>query len=221
MQLARGILRKDMDMIVYVHLDSMAFIASWIIDRANQTLAGTRVSFCCPLLIIEIFDTDRSFLIGKCHEVGNSSFRCVCQVGWEGTHCQMEENYCHNATCQNRGSCRSLFRSYRCECLGHSYSGDHCEITAWKIVINQMVSKSFGYVAIIAISAVVVFIVVMDALKYGLGIDPVERERELHRQERRAKRRRPPVIEQFIYVNKPTTPRPSSKQIPDVEQIVV
>ena len=150
-------------------------------------------------------------MIGQCHEGSNSSFRCACREGWTGGQCQTKEDYCRNITCQNQGMSRSLFRSYRCECLGHSYFGELCQSTAWETTVHQTVSKSFGFVAIIAISTVVTFVIVMDALKYGLGIDPVERERERGRQEKQAKRRRPPVIEQFIYVHKSPTPESSSQ----------
>lgn len=64
-----------------------------------------------------------------------------------------------------------------------------------------MVSKSFAYIGIVAMVSVVIFIVVMDILKYCFGIDPVREERERLRRERQIKRHTP-VIQRFIYVNK-------------------
>ncbi len=95
---------------------------------------------------------------------------------------EIKFDFCFNATCQNNGVCRPLLLNYRCECLGDSYSDRHCEITATKIIIYKIVSKSFAYVAIIAIVSVAMFIVIMDILKYCFGIDPVDEERErMHR----------------------------------------
>jgi hypothetical protein len=53
----------------------------------------------------------------------------------------------------------------------------------------------------------VMFIVIMDVLKYGFGIDPVEKERERIRRKKMEKKRKP-VIQRFIYVNAP----PSSEE---------
>ena len=65
----------------------------------------------------------------------------------------------------------------------------------------KFVSKSFAYIAIIAMTSVAMFIVIMDILKYCFGIDPVENERERMRREKDARRRKRPVIERFTYVN--------------------
>jgi hypothetical protein len=112
------------------------------------------------------------------------------------------DNYCEDDKCENNGVCRPLFRDYRCECLGDSFSGERCEIVAIKIKIYRIVSKSFAYVAIIALIIVAMFIVIMDILKYCFGIDPVEIERERMRRQKQAKKRKP-FIQRFIYVNAP------------------
>jgi hypothetical protein len=97
-------------------------------------------------------------------------------LGWEGIYCERKVNYCQNVTCQNRGVCRPLFRNYTCEYFGKSFSGRHCEITASSIVVHQMACKSFGYIAIFALITVFMFVVIMDVLKYGFGIDPTREE---------------------------------------------
>ena len=63
-------------------------------------------------------------------------------------------------------------------------------------MIRQYVSKGFGYAGILAIASVMIFVIVMDVLKYGFGIDPVESERQLMRQERelRARQKKKPVV---------------------------
>ena len=105
-------------------------------------------------------------------------------------------DYCHNVTCQNRGVCRRLLLGYQCECLAGSYSGRHCEIVAQRVVIFKIVSKSFAYVAIIAMSTVAAFVIIMDLLKYGFGIDPVRKEREeiLKKKKPKPKQKKIPVI---------------------------
>ena len=113
-------------------------------------------------------------------------------------------NFCDNHTCMNRGVCRPLIHNYTCECLGDSYFGPHCEFTATRIKILKIVSKSVACIAIIFMVSVATFIVVMDILKYCFGIDPVEGERERIRRKKRAKKRKRPVIQRFVYVNTPT-----------------
>jgi hypothetical protein len=79
-----------------------------------------------------------------------------------------------------------LFLDYECECLSGISWGRHCEHVASSIIIRQYVSKAFGYIAIIAISVVAGFVIIMDILKYVFGIDPVQPERELIRRRRAA-----------------------------------
>jgi hypothetical protein len=138
--------------------------------------------------------------------VTNTTFNCTCTFGWTGIHCQTKINYCKNVTCLNNGVCRPLLGDYKCECLGDSFSGRHCEITANDILVRQAVSKSLSFVAILAGSSVIGFIVIMDVLKYGFGIDPVHDERERLRRKRRATKIKRPVIVKYTYVNAPTPP---------------
>jgi hypothetical protein len=146
-------------------------------------------------------------VLGTCNDTGNQTFHCRCPKDWVGEHCERLVDYCENVTCENNGICRSLVGDYLCECLGDSYSGRRCEITSSRTAINQAVSKSLGYIAILSLSIVGVFIVSLDVLKYGFGIDPVAAERtRLERTKKPAKRRPPPVIERFVYVNRPPTP---------------
>ncbi|CAF4330601.1 unnamed protein product, partial [Adineta steineri] len=108
---------------------------------------------------------------GTCNETSNTIVHCVCANGWEGIHCESMVNHCEGVECMNNGVCRPLLLGYKCECLGTSYYGSHCEFTARKVVISKIISKSFSYIAIIALSIVVMFIVIMDILTYCFGID--------------------------------------------------
>ena len=120
-------------------------------------------------------------------------------------------NYCDGVQCENRAVCRPLLRNYSCECLDSSYSGRHCEEVATLRVIRQTVCKSLGYIGILALTIVAGFVVVMDILKYGFGIDPVKEERErLRRAKAMQRRKHRPVIRRYKYFH--GTPRPSSKR---------
>ncbi|CAF1248532.1 unnamed protein product [Adineta steineri] len=126
---------------------------------------------------------------GTCNETPNTTFHCVCANGWEGIHCESMVNHCEGVECMNNGVCRPLLLGYKCECLGTSYYGSHCEFTARKVVISKIISKSFSYIAIIALSLVVMFIVIMDILTYCFGIDMTREELERYRREKRDKKR--------------------------------
>ena len=85
---------------------------------------------------------------------------------------------------------------YKCECLGDSYFGQHCEATSSRTVLLQTISRSSAYIAIIAIATVAVFIVTMDVLRYGFRIDPVH-EGEVK------KKFEAPICLRLVYVNPP------------------
>jgi hypothetical protein len=146
----------------------------------------------------------------------DGTFNCTCAPGWEGDHCESKINYCFNITCKNQGVCRPLFLNYSCECLGNSYSGQYCEIVSTKIKVYKIVSKSFAYIAIIAMVCVAMFVIIMDILKYCFGIDLVSEERERIRQKQRAKKRKRPVIQRFVYVN-----APSEQPVSTIEETIV
>ncbi|CAF4147425.1 unnamed protein product [Rotaria sp. Silwood2] len=124
----------------------------------------------------------------------------ICNEDWQGINCESMINFCNNIICWNNGVCRPLSLNYTCECLGDSYSSRLCEITSLRIKIYKIVSKSFSYVAIIAMSCVVMFVIIVDILKYCFGIDPTREDLERYRREKRTKQRKP-VIQQDTYVN--------------------
>ena len=67
--------------------------------------------------------------------------------------------------------------------------------------MHQAVSRSFAYVAIIALIAVALFIAAMDILKYGFGIDPVPNDRDRMKPPKRRMKSR--VAVRFTYVHSP------------------
>jgi hypothetical protein len=69
-----------------------------------------------------------------------------------------------------------------------------------------IVSKSVASVAIIAMTTVAMFVIIMDILKYYFGIDVTRKELERIRRKKQVKRqakKRKPVILRFVYVNAP------------------
>ncbi|CAF1380989.1 unnamed protein product [Adineta steineri] len=158
---------------------------------------------------------------GNCSNIkNNQDYDCLCQPDFNGKQCQFDQRLCKENTCFNNGICdtildstfnctcalgyegvcRPLLLGYSCECLKGSYYGEHCEITTRRIIIYQIVSKSFAYIAILAMISVAIFIIVMDILKYGFGIDLTRREVEQIRREKQAKKRKQ-VTQRLIYVN--------------------
>ena len=137
--------------------------------------------------------------LGTCHELLPDAFNCSCMPGWEKPRCVTMTYYCANVTCLNRGVCRPSLLNYTCECLGESYSGRHCEITSRKTVIFKTVSKSCGAVAITALGIVGMFVIVMDVLKYGFGVDPVGER--VQRTMTKKSQQKPMVATRYLYVN--------------------
>jgi len=107
-------------------------------------------------------------------------------------------------TCLNKGVCQPLLGDHKCECL-ESSSGDHCEKMANHILIRQTISKSFSFIAILAMLSVIEFILVMDILKYYFAIDLTHDELERIRRQKRGEKVKHPVIKRYIYINTPSS----------------
>ncbi len=119
-----------------------------------------------------------------------SDFKCECVQGYDGVYCELEIDLCDNITCENNGVCITSQFMWKCICLDSSfYYGDYCQFKTKALKLREILSKSFASIAIGMIIATCVFIIVMDVLKYGFHIDPVEVERESYRQRREARRR--------------------------------
>ena len=145
-----------------------------------------------------------SLVSGRCEKMSNETFACHCVQGWHGEHCETLVDQCVNGTCQNHGVCQSLpSADYVCHCLSDSYTGRHCEMVNNRIEHLRRLSQSLGYIAIISLVTVVVFVLTMDLFKYAFGIDPTEQELKEIRRTRATKKVARPVGLRFIYVNKP------------------
>jgi hypothetical protein len=71
-----------------------------------------------------------------------------------------------------------------CEYLSEMYSGQHSKHVARFIIVRQYVSKSFASIAIVIIYSVIIFIIVLDVLKYVFHIDVSHKELEKIRQKK-------------------------------------
>jgi hypothetical protein len=129
-------------------------------------------------------------------------------------------NYCENVKCLNNGVCRPLLLNYKCECLGTSYSGQHCETTETKTMVNKIIARSISFVAILSIICVIMFVFIMDVLKYFFGIDPVKGELEKIRRKKQKKKAKPPaIIQRFVYVHASPQPPPKTTTEQDISTI--
>ena len=84
---------------------------------------------------------------------------------------------------------------------------------------NEIAAKSLGYIAILALVSVTTFVVLMDVLKYGFGIDPARAEQERLQRQKLSRKRRAPVIQRFIYVHE--SPSVVSDEIPSIQETTV
>lgn len=107
---------------------------------------------------------------------------------------------CSTVQCENNAVCRPSFMNYTCECLGDNYYyGRHCEHVTTKLKVYKTVSKSLSYVGIVALVIVGLFVVIMDVLKYGFGIDPVDQEIRRIRRQKIIKRRERRIARRLVY----------------------
>ena len=66
------------------------------------------------------------------------------------------------------------------------------------MAVRQAACRTLGYIAIIAISMVTLFVVVLDVLKYGFGVDDV---RSVNDGKQATRRRHSLIVLRFMYVN--------------------
>ena len=202
MALASAPIERCLATNVTVCQTSTAPTVNWIIAFAETEHAGMRVR-CLHACATEQGDRcvtcfSRS---AACNVTADGHFACSCTMGWQGIHCQTRINHCRESSCLNNGVCRPVLGNYSCECLGSSYSGRQCEITSTKTSVQKTISRSLAFVAIIALTTVAIFIVVLDVMKYGFGIDVAPQPaRRMVRRRRKAKSH---VYLRFIYVNAP------------------
>ncbi|CAF4032539.1 unnamed protein product [Adineta steineri] len=129
--------------------------------------------------LILIFRNGGTCFIRNISITNETPYVCICPDGYTGTHCETLINMCFNITCENKGLCIPSLLSWSCHCLSPTlYSGTYCEDISTALAVKQILSKSFVSVAIAAITAVFIFVVTMDILKYVFKIDPVDRERQ-------------------------------------------
>ena len=141
------------------------------------------------------------FLVGTCQNLANGTVLCQCIAGREGSRCQRRTDFCINVRCENDGVCQSRSVTYRCLCVSDLYSGVYCEIVSWKIKMYRICALTIACVAIAMIIGCATYIVTMDVLKYGFGIDAAKVTRTKKTEKRRPKQKQFPVAIHHRYVN--------------------
>ena len=140
----------------------------------------------------------------QCIEIDLTTFRCDCEPGYEGVHCESLINYCLDVTCQNNGQCRSILLNFTCECTTNDFTGRYCEIKSSSLASKQTINRGLGYIAILALAFVAITIVLMDVMKYVFNIDPAQKERKQiadRRRQQRSAKSKPRLVQRFVYVN--------------------
>ena len=65
---------------------------------------------------------------GVCQTSG-SSYTCLCEPGYTGTHCEIDKNECDSNPCQNGSECIDLLNKWYCQCLS-GYNGLTCQYSS-------------------------------------------------------------------------------------------
>lgn len=113
---------------------NLAMTASWNlcclpdVGRQGDTVHSTSITSLIPPLtgyhgndcssyvnqcVSNPCDPEGTFL---CEELANA-YRCVCQHGYTGPHCQTPLNHCVDGLCQHGSECEDLSGGFKCDCL--------------------------------------------------------------------------------------------------------
>ncbi|XP_076079092.1 collagen alpha-6(VI) chain-like [Mytilus galloprovincialis] len=63
---------------------------------------------------------------GICRITGTTSYRCDCDYGYTGNHCETDINECEGVTCLNQGTCVDHIGYFTCNCR-QFFEGTYCE----------------------------------------------------------------------------------------------
>jgi hypothetical protein len=72
-----------------------------------------------------------------------TTFKCLCDVGYQDERCQSLVNFCTNTTCYNHGVCYPQYLNYTCQCLNDIYYGRHCELIKKEVEIHIYICKGY------------------------------------------------------------------------------
>ena len=90
---------------------------------------------CCYLCIIENvtypcsnFSTPCSGQ-GRCIDISEVEYRCICTPGYNGTDCEQNIDDCHSNPCFH-GNCTDKVNGFNCSC-DEGYDGVQCQISKY------------------------------------------------------------------------------------------
>ena len=98
-----------------------------------------------------------------CTSTGDDSYDCSCAgTGYEGVHCELDEDECSEPAFCNSGLCRNLPGTFRCDCVG-GYTGQKCERRPNAVMAEESTDEggasSGGILTIIALLAIIAGVV--------------------------------------------------------------
>ena len=111
------------------------------------------------------FSNSRDYNVSSLLSNNSSSFYCLCDIYYSGTHCESKIDVCQNETCSNNGNCIDLDHLPKCKCVS-MFLGEKCEIESSEL---KTVKKIISFTSILAIIILALFFVVfilMDISKY-------------------------------------------------------
>ncbi|CAF4294924.1 unnamed protein product [Rotaria magnacalcarata] len=103
---------------------------------------------------IEVFDLNNK-----------KSKQCLCPEGFQGDFCEDNIDDCANIKCSHHGICQDDMNSYKCLCFD-GYYGNQCEERSVQIVLFEIVTKSFAFVAILLIISIACLAIASDIHTY-------------------------------------------------------
>lgn len=119
---------------------------------------------------------------GNCSDIilnpASNGFSCECKNNYFGVYCENRMNICDNTTCNGQGYCfiNSTTNNASCKCFPY-YSGEKCEISSTYMKYRRVVITLATILAIITITAFIVFVLSMDYFKYFLNTNPLKKSK--------------------------------------------
>ena len=130
----------------------------------------------------------------------STTFTCVCQNNYYGSHCEYEVNICANQTCSGNGYCLKKDNQPVCKCFS-GYSGNDCDTTSNAIMFARAVKMSSVAICIGSIVFTAVIILANDVWNYFIPESIRRKKKKSENNKKTKKHTKRHYTKHFVYTN--------------------